>query len=94
MKGKAALPGLTVVRLKQSCDFFRMLGVTNRKIQSQYLTHNSIKSHAVRYQALKDMKNRSRVAKLTKLFKSTDVLSWMNEVEKHLLRLPALTILP
>ena len=43
VKGKAALPGLAVVRLKQSCDFFQMLEVTNRAIKSQYLTHDSIK---------------------------------------------------
>ena len=34
VKGKAALPGLAVVRLKQSCDFFQMLDGTNRKIKS------------------------------------------------------------
>ena len=84
VKGRAPLPGLAVVRLKQSCDFFQYLQVTNRAIKSEYLTHNSIKSHAVQYQALKDLKDSSKVAKLTKLSTSTDVLSWMDSFEKQL----------
>ena len=84
VKAETALPGLAVVQLKQSCDFFQIINGTNRKIKSQYLTHDSIKSHAVQYQALKYMKDSSKVAKLTKLSKSTDVLSWMDSFEKHL----------
>ena len=84
VKGKAALPGLAVVRLKQTCDFFQYLEMTNRAIKSQYLTADSIKSHAVQYHALKDLKDSSKVAKLTKLSISTDVLSWMDSFEKQL----------
>ena len=84
VKGRAPLPGLAVVRLKQSCDFFQYLQVTNRAIKSKYLTHDLIKSHAVQYQALKYLKDSSKVAKLTRLSKSTDVLLWMDSFEKHL----------
>ena len=84
VKGRTPLPGLAVVRLKQTCDFFQYLEATNRAIKSQYLTHDSIKSHAVQYQTLKDLKDSSKVAKLTKLSISTDVLSWMDSFEKQL----------
>ena len=84
VKGKAALPGLAVVRLKQTCDFFQYLEMTNRTIKSEYLSADSIKSHAVQYQALKDLKDSSKVAKLAKLSTSTDVLSWMDSFEKQL----------
>ena len=49
LKSKAALPGLAVVRLKQTCNFFQYLFDTNRKIKDSYWTHNSIKSHAVQF---------------------------------------------
>ena len=84
VKGRAALPGLAVVRLEQTCDFFQYLEMTNRAIKSQYSTADSIKSHAVQYQALKNLKDSSKVAKLVKLSTSTDVLSWMDSFEKQL----------
>ena len=58
--------------------------MTNRTIKSEYLSADSIKSHAVQYQALKDLKDSSKVAKLAKLSTSTDVLSWMDSFEKQL----------
>ena len=39
MKGKAALPGLAQIRLKQACDFFQFIRATSRKTKNQYLTH-------------------------------------------------------
>ena len=84
VKGKAALPGLAVVWLKQTCDFFQFLKMTNQTIKSQYLSADSIKSHVVQYQALKDLKDSSKAAKLAKLSASTDVLSWMDSFEKQL----------
>ena len=48
MKGRqAALPGLAQMRLKQACDYFQFLLATDRKMKNQYLTHDSIKSHAI-----------------------------------------------
>ena len=60
LKGKAALPGLAVVQLKQTCNFFQYLFDTNRKIKDHYLTHESIKSHAVQFQALIDLKENKK----------------------------------
>ena len=55
MKGRqAALPGLAQIRLKQACDFFQFILATSRKMKDQYLTHDSIKSHAIQFQAFKD----------------------------------------
>ena len=49
MKGKAALPGLAQIRLKQACDFFQFILATSRKIKNQHLTHDLIKSHAIKF---------------------------------------------
>ena len=46
MKGKAALPGLAQIRLKQVCNFFQFIRSTSRKMKNQYLTHDSIKSES------------------------------------------------
>ena len=54
-------------------------------MKNQYLTHDSIKSHAVQFKALKDSKE---VGGLTKLTAQTDVLSWMDRSEKHLWKIP------
>ena len=50
-------------------------------MKNQYLTHDSIKSHAVQFKALKDSKE---VGGLPKLTESTDVLSWMDSSDKYL----------
>ena len=94
VKGRAALPRLAQVRLKQTCDFFQYLFETNRKLKDQYLTHESIKSHAVQFQALKEMKDSSGVATLIKLSASTDVLSWMDGFEKHLRKVTGIDYSP
>ena len=93
MKGKAALPGLAQIRLKQACDFFQFIRATNRKMKNQYLTHDLIKSHAIQFQAFKDT-NSKKVGGLPKLTKSTDVLSWMYRTEKHLRKIPGVDFYP
>ena len=50
MKGRsAALPGLAQIRLKQACDFIQYTEATGRKMKDQYLTYDSIKSHAIQF---------------------------------------------
>ena len=74
MKGRhAALPGLAQILLKQACDFFQFLCVTDRKMKNQYLTRDSIKSHAIQFQAFKDIDSKE-IGGLPKLSVSTDVL--------------------
>ena len=87
MKGKAALPGLAQIRLKQACDFFQFIRATSRKMKNQYLTHDSIKSHAIQFQAFKGTDSKE-VGGLSKLTESTDVLLWMDRTEKHLQKIP------
>ena len=47
VKGKAALPGLTQIRLKQACAFFQYVQDTGRTLKEQYLTAESLKSHSI-----------------------------------------------
>ena len=94
MKGRqAALPGLAQMRLKQACDYFQFLLATDRKMKNQYLTHDSIKSHAIQFQAFKDTDSKE-VRGLPKLTESTDVLSWMDRTEKHLWKIPGVDFYP
>ena len=58
------------------------------------MTHDSIKSHAVQFQTLEDIKDSSKVALLTKLSASIDVLSWMDEFEKHLRKVTGINHFP
>ena len=57
VKGKAALPGLAQIRLKQACDFFQYVLDTERKLKDQYLTAESLKSHAIQFKAIKEQKD-------------------------------------
>ena len=54
VKGKAALPGLAQIRLKQVCDFFQYVLDTERTMKDQYLTAESLKSHAIQFKAMKE----------------------------------------
>ena len=47
VKGKAALPDLAQIHLKQVCDFFQYALDTGRALKDQYLTAESLKSHAI-----------------------------------------------
>ena len=93
IKGKVALPGLAQIRSKQACDFFQFIGDTSRKMKNQYLTHDSIKSHAIQFQAFKDTDSKE-VGGLTKLTESMDVLLWMDRTEKHLQKIPGIDFYP
>ena len=89
VKGKAALPGLAQIRLKQACDFFQYVLDTERKLKDQYLTAESLKSHSIQFKAIKEQKdNKDSPKGLPRLSKSTDILSWMDRVEKTLRKLP------
>ena len=89
MKGRsAALPGLAQIRLRQACDFIQYTKATGRKMKDQYLTYNSIKSHAIQYRAFKDTDSKE-VGGLPKLTDGTDVLSWLDSGEKQLHKLPS-----
>ena len=88
MKGRqAALPGLAQILLKQACDFFQFCLATERKMKDQYLTRDSIKSHAIQFQAFKDTDSKE-IGGLPMLTASTDVLIWLDRVTKHLQKLP------
>ena len=88
MKGRqAALPGLAQILLKQAWDFFQFCLATERKIKDQYLTRDSIKSHAIQFQAFKDNDSKE-IGGLPMLTASTDVLIWLDRVQKHLQKLP------
>ena len=50
-------------------------------MKNQYLTYDSIKSHAVQFKALKDSKEVRGLPKLTEM---TDVLSWVDTADKYL----------
>ena len=89
MKGKTALPGLAQIRLKQACDFFRYALDTGRTLKNQYLTAESMKSYAIQFKAIKDSKDsKDSPSGLPKLSKSTDILAWMDRVDKTLWKLP------
>ena len=51
------------------------------------MTHDLIKSHAIQFQAFKDTDSKE-VGGLPKLTDSTDVLSWLDTMEKQLHKLP------
>ena len=91
MKGKATVPGLDLIRLKQTCDFFQYILETSRTMKNQYLTHNLIKGHAVQF---KTLQNSKEVGGLTKLTTQIDVLSWMDRSEKHLQKIPGVDNYP
>ena len=93
IKAKAALPGLAQIRLKQACDFFQFILATSRKMKDHYLTHDLIKSHAIQFQAFKNMDSKE-VGGLPKLSENTDVLSWMDRIEKHLRKIPSVDFYP
>ena len=62
MKGRqAALPGLAQILLKKACDFFQFTQATARKMKNQYLTRDLIKSHAIQFQAFKDIDSKDDV---------------------------------
>ena len=87
MKGRqAALPGLAQIMLKKACDFFQFLLVTGRQMKDQYLTRDLINSHAIQFQAFKDLDNKE-IGGLPKLTTSTDVLQWLDRIEKQLQKL-------
>ena len=92
MKSKAALPGLTQIRLKQACDFFQFLLAIGRTMKNHYFTHDSIKSHSVQFQVFRD--SRKEVGGLTKLTESTDVLSWMDSSKMHLRKVAGVDFTP
>ena len=94
MKGRqAALPGLAQIMLKQACDFFQFLLVTDRKMKNQYLSRDSIKSHAIQFQAFKDTDSKE-IGGLPKLTASTDVLMWLDKIEKNTFKSYQVLIIP
>ena len=89
MKGKTSLPGLAQIRLKQACDFFQYALDTGRTLKDQYLTAESMKSHAIQFKAIKDQKDsKDSPSGLPKLSKSTDNLAWIDRVDKTFRKLP------
>ena len=79
------LPGLSQILLKQACDYIQFLVSTGREIKDDYLKRGSIKNHAMQFKALKEAKD--GLSGLPKLGKSTDVLGWLDRVEKSLRQL-------
>ena len=76
LKGKTSLPGLAQIRLKPSCDFFQYALDTGRRLIDQYLTAETMKSHAIQFKAIKDQKDsKDSPSGLPKLSKSTDILA-------------------
>ena len=57
------------------------------------MTHDSIKSHVIQFQAFKDTDSKE-VGELPKLTESTDVLSWMDRIEKHFCKIPGVDFYP
>ena len=84
---QVALLGLAQMGLKQACDYFQFTEATGRKMKNEYLIYNSIKSHAIQFQVFKDTDSKE-VGGLPKLTDSTDVLSWLDNIEKQLHKLP------
>ena len=98
MKGRQAeLPGLAQMRLKQACDYFQFLLAMDRKMKNQYLTHDSIKRHAIQFQAFKDTDSKE-VGGLPKLVSNTDVyrgwIEWRNIFGKSLVLIFPLCLSP
>ena len=89
MKGKrCAPPGIAQIRLKQACDFFQYIAGTERTMKDAYLDYDSIKSHAIQFKAIMDQKDSKDGPKgLPKLSISTDVLAWIDKVDKCLRKL-------
>ena len=57
VKGKAELPGLAQIYLKQACAFFQYVLDTGRTMKDQYLTAESLKSHSIQFKAIKEQKD-------------------------------------
>ena len=76
------LPGLSQILLKQACDYIQFLVSTGREIKDDYLKRDSIKNHAMQFKAIKEAKDGP--SGLPKLGKSTDVLGWLDRVDKSL----------
>ena len=66
---------------------FEFTEATGRKMKNQYLTYDLIKSRAIQFHAFKDTDSKE-VGGLPKLTESTDVLSWLDSIEKELHKLP------
>jgi len=80
------LPGLSQILLKQACDYVQFLVSTGREIKDDYLIkRDSIKNHAMQFKAIKEAKDGP--SGLPKLGKSTDVLGWLDRVDKSLKQL-------
>ena len=79
------LPGLSQILLKQACDYIQFLVSTGREIKDDYLQRDSIKNHAMQFRAIKEVKDGP--LGLPKLGKSTDVLAWLDRVDKSLRQL-------
>ena len=62
-------------------------------MKDQYLTHDSIKSHAIQFKAFKDTDSKE-VGGLPKLTANMDVLSWMDRTEKYLQKIPGVDFYP
>ena len=62
-------------------------------MKNQYLTRDLIKSHAIQFQAFKDTDSKE-IGGLPKLTDSTDVLSWLESMEKQLQKLPGVDFPP
>ena len=76
------LSGLSQILLKQACDYIQFLVSTGREIKDDYLKRDSIKNHAMQFKAIKEAKDGP--SGLPKLGKSTDVLGWLDRVDKSL----------
>ena len=58
-------------------------------MKDQYLTPESLKSHAIQFKVIKEQKDgKDSPSGLPRLSKSTDILSWMDRVDKSLRKLP------
>ena len=79
------LPGLSQILLKQACDYIQFLVSTGREIKDDYLKRDSIKNHAMQFKAIKEVSDGP--LGLPKLGKSTDVLAWLDRVDKSLRQL-------
>ena len=86
------LPGLSQILLKQACDYIQFLVSTGREIKDDYLKQDSIKNHAMQFKAIKEAKDGP--SGLPKLGKSTDVLGWLDRVDKLAQAAPRVGLYP
>ena len=85
---RVPLGGLSQILLKQACDFMQYLESTGREIKDAYLLRTVIKNHAIQFKAIKDLKtNKDGPTGLPKLGKHTDVLAWLDRIDKTLRKL-------